>query len=292
MAAGELGHQKSRDLRRIREWLVVNVRQTLDQVMCGLRLDEKLCVMGAEVLGDAPGMFCFVELLLAKANRECLNRIRRLRLHQRDDGRGIDAAGQERAKRHIGDHAQLHSTAQERVKTLHGFTLVVMHGRGDAVARDRIRRRLRPADRQVVERRIAAVLDDEPAPVELRRHLLERVAAAALRWREEERSGDFLLPEGKPLADALELVANRREDLDVDAVEFIESSRRTVARGHQRRLRLIAGVTSAFFAVNLALQLVLLERELEELRRECTLVVASHAPERLDRFATARPALG
>jgi ABC-type multidrug transport system ATPase subunit len=35
----------------------------------------------------------------------------------------------------------------------------------------------------------------------------------------------------------------------------------------------------------------LLERELDELRRERTLLVASHAPERLDRFATGKLAL-
>ena len=35
----------------------------------------------------------------------------------------------------------------------------------------------------------------------------------------------------------------------------------------------------------------LLERELEELRAERTLVVASHAPEQLERFATGRLAL-
>jgi heme exporter protein A len=35
----------------------------------------------------------------------------------------------------------------------------------------------------------------------------------------------------------------------------------------------------------------LLERELEELRRERTILVASHAPERLERFATGRLAL-
>jgi ABC-type multidrug transport system ATPase subunit len=35
----------------------------------------------------------------------------------------------------------------------------------------------------------------------------------------------------------------------------------------------------------------LLERELEELRRERTLLVASHAPERLERYATGRLAL-
>ncbi len=35
----------------------------------------------------------------------------------------------------------------------------------------------------------------------------------------------------------------------------------------------------------------LLERELDELRRERTLLVASHAPERLERFATERLAL-
>src|SRR5438045_6626219 len=35
----------------------------------------------------------------------------------------------------------------------------------------------------------------------------------------------------------------------------------------------------------------LLERELDELRRERTLLVASHAPEQLERFATGRLAL-
>ena len=35
----------------------------------------------------------------------------------------------------------------------------------------------------------------------------------------------------------------------------------------------------------------LLDRELEELRRERTVLVASHAPERLERFATGRLAL-
>jgi ABC-type multidrug transport system ATPase subunit len=35
----------------------------------------------------------------------------------------------------------------------------------------------------------------------------------------------------------------------------------------------------------------LLERELDELRRERTLLVASHAPDRLDRFASGRLAL-
>jgi ABC-type bacteriocin/lantibiotic exporter with double-glycine peptidase domain len=35
----------------------------------------------------------------------------------------------------------------------------------------------------------------------------------------------------------------------------------------------------------------LLDRELDELRRERTLIVASHAPERLERFATGRLAL-
>jgi ABC-type multidrug transport system ATPase subunit len=35
----------------------------------------------------------------------------------------------------------------------------------------------------------------------------------------------------------------------------------------------------------------LLDRELEELRRERTVLVASHAPERLERFATGKLAL-
>src|SRR5205085_2873305 len=68
----------------------------------------------------------------------------------------------------------------------------------------------------------------------------ERVAASARRWSEEAQSPDFLLPVGKPLADAEELLARRRGDLDPALVTYIEASRHVARRRRQRRLGLIA----------------------------------------------------
>jgi conflict system STAND superfamily ATPase len=51
----------------------------------------------------------------------------------------------------------------------------------------------------------------------------ERVTIAAANWREEGKRPDFLLPEGKPLAEAEELLA-RRAELDAGLVDFIHAS--------------------------------------------------------------------
>jgi ABC-type transport system involved in cytochrome bd biosynthesis fused ATPase/permease subunit len=56
---------------------------------------------------------------------------------------------------------------------------------------------------------------------------------------------------------------------------------------HYRELLILFEPASALAVVGEAL----LERELDELRRERTLLVASHAPARLERFATGRLAL-
>ena len=118
VAAGELGHQECRNLRGVRERLVIDVRQALDDVARRLRLDDKLGVLGAEMLGDAARVIGFVEFPVAKADGKCMRGLRRLRLHQRDDGRGIDAAGQERAERNIGDHLPADRVAQQALQLI------------------------------------------------------------------------------------------------------------------------------------------------------------------------------
>jgi len=77
----------------------------------------------------------------------------------------------------------------------------------------------------------------------------ERATASAQRWREESQRAEFLLPEGKPLADALDMLVRRRGDLDPDLVTYIEASRNAVARAHRLRTNRIVAVTAAFFAV-------------------------------------------
>ena len=51
-----------------------------------------------------------------------------------------------------------------------------------------------------------------------------RVEAAETQWRQEGRRAEFLLPRGRPLAEAVEILAQRREALDAEAIAFIEAS--------------------------------------------------------------------
>lgn len=68
-----------------------------------------------------------------------------------------------------------------------------------------------------------------------------RASEEASRWREEKRARDFLLPPGKPLADAEALMAAYRGDLEADLIDYIElSSKRERER---RRLRTRAAST-------------------------------------------------
>ena len=80
------------------------------------RLDIELRVVGAEMLRHGLGVRRLVVALLVEADRERAHRSVALRLHQRHDGRGVDAAGQEGAERHVGDHAAPDGVAQQRVE--------------------------------------------------------------------------------------------------------------------------------------------------------------------------------
>ena len=55
---------------------------------------------------------------VAEADGEAAHRPLRLRLHQRHHGRGIGAAGEERAERDVGDHAAADGVAQDRIEAV------------------------------------------------------------------------------------------------------------------------------------------------------------------------------
>jgi len=76
-----------------------------------------------------------------------------------------------------------------------------------------------------------------------------RAADAAERWRREGRHVDFLLHEGKPLAEARELLKTRRDDLDPETIEFIDQSIRYRTRQRRRRTRAIATITAIVLSV-------------------------------------------
>src|SRR5262249_30057075 len=71
-----------------------------------------------------------------------------------------------------------------------------------------------------------------------------RIEAAASQWEAENRDPDFLLPPGRPLAEAAEMLAERRDALADDLVAFIEASaaaererREAERRREEERLR-------------------------------------------------------
>jgi tetratricopeptide (TPR) repeat protein len=79
-----------------------------------------------------------------------------------------------------------------------------------------------------------------------------RVDAATRRWAHEDRHADFLLPSGRPLAEAADLAAHRPEILDPESRAFIaasqasEAARQSETLAHaQRELRLQADAQQA-----------------------------------------------
>jgi len=76
-----------------------------------------------------------------------------------------------------------------------------------------------------------------------------RVADAAALWRQEHQRADFLLAEGKPLADAQHLLDQHREDLEADLVNYVEASIKHRQRNRRRRILEVASVVTAFFTV-------------------------------------------
>ncbi len=102
--------------------------------------DVKLGVVGAKMLGDGGGVLRFIELALVEADREAAHGAPALRLHQRHDGRGIDAARQKRAERHVRHHAPPDRVAQQRIEPLLGLFFRETVARRLARARDLLER--------------------------------------------------------------------------------------------------------------------------------------------------------
>lgn len=90
--------------------------------------------------------------------------------------------------------------------------------------------------------RLASILDEDRVFLQTRDH----VAQAAARWREEGRRPDFLLADGKSLADAVDIHQRRPDDLDEDLTEYVVLSRKQVEGRRRRRVAAISGVVGAF----------------------------------------------
>ncbi len=77
----------------------------------------------------------------------------------------------------------------------------------------------------------------------------ERMGSAATLWKKEGQTHDFLLHQGKALAEAKDILARRRSELDDNLVQFIETSQRRVTSLRRRKIGTISAVAAAFFLV-------------------------------------------
>jgi WD domain, G-beta repeat len=68
-----------------------------------------------------------------------------------------------------------------------------------------------------------------------------RVASSHERWRAENRAGDFLLPPGKQLSEAEQLLAEYREELTPELKAYIAASMAQAHAQQKRRQRLLVG---------------------------------------------------
>ncbi len=128
MAARHCGNEICRNLGRVRKWLVVHVGQLRNDVERLLRGHREFGVIGSKMTGDRSRMWSLIKAGQIEADRVGPDGAAICGLHQRDDGGGIDAAGQESANRHVGHHAAAHSVLQQYFETVRQFAIVACNG--------------------------------------------------------------------------------------------------------------------------------------------------------------------
>jgi len=88
-----------------------------------VRPNDKLVVIGADVLGDTPRVMKLAEILFFKSDRKRLDPLTRLLAHQRHDGARVDPAGKKRTERHFRHQSHAHRLTQDLDSPLAGFFL-------------------------------------------------------------------------------------------------------------------------------------------------------------------------
>ena len=121
VTAGQLRDEQGRQLRRIGKRLVEDLGQTRNQRAARPRPLSSSSVWSVpRWLATASGVGGFIEGLFDETDRERLHRPGARRLHQRDDGRGVDAAREQRAQRHVGSEPALHRVDEQSIELVDG----------------------------------------------------------------------------------------------------------------------------------------------------------------------------
>ncbi|MEZ5121313.1 MAG: hypothetical protein R2736_07030 [Solirubrobacterales bacterium] len=132
LAARQLAEVEGRDRGRVGKRLAVMADDAGDD-LDRLRADDELGVLGAEVLGDAPGVGHLVEAIVVEADGERAHRRAAVLGHGRDDGGRVDAARQEGADGDVGHHAPPRRGPQLVPDALRQLALVADVQRGPEV---------------------------------------------------------------------------------------------------------------------------------------------------------------
>ena len=103
-------------MRRIREWFVIDFRKPAQHLDGVVRRHIKFCMFRSKMLRHGAGVVRFVALRVTEPDGEGADGGAALSLHQRDNQRGIDPAGEESAQGHVGMHAQLHRIAKKPIQ--------------------------------------------------------------------------------------------------------------------------------------------------------------------------------
>ena len=117
VSSRRLAHEVERQRGVVSERLVECLgepRQRAGHVL----LEHDLLVLRGVALGDGAGVAALVVALVAEADRERPHGVRRRLRHEADDDARVDASGEQRPERHVGDqaaaHGCLHALADER----------------------------------------------------------------------------------------------------------------------------------------------------------------------------------
>ena len=95
-----------------------NCQASAGRVSQAFGLDHERLVLGPEVPRGQLGVAGLVVRRVGEADREGLDRPARRLLHQADDDRRVDAAGEERPERDVGDHLLADGVGQGRAELL------------------------------------------------------------------------------------------------------------------------------------------------------------------------------
>ena len=164
MLARQLAHPISRDGRAVCVRLVVQPGQGVDEVEI-VALDSLDPVVGAVTVGHHGRELALVELRVVESDGAGVHRFRRQAGHGGHDGAGVNAAGQERAQRHLGDHAQPNRLLQSMTQLLAGIVKPdgAVQREVDVPVFTRSTHRLSAADGQAVSGRQLARLAEDGA---------------------------------------------------------------------------------------------------------------------------------